>query len=103
MRIALSRKHRTTFARLAASVLGEWGTFPWFTRFQFHHQVVTEFDVSGHAAFIPHEADGGGNRPDGRLTSARRSQPARAKRNTDSGPPTHVETGYMIRAATNAR
>ncbi len=56
-----------------------------------------------HAAFIPHEADGGGNTRDGRLTSSRRSQPARVKRNTDCGPPTHVETGYMIRAATSSR
>ena len=140
-----------------------------------------------HAAFIPHEADGGGNTPDGRLNldsgilnpdlfkrlgpeasdaytkarlrdridsgiaheyeeakgggprirlrtcsgdgvahpaggartgpedqgwrasaqalihSSRRSQPARVKRNTDSGPLTHVETGYMIRAATSSR
>ena len=146
-----------------------------------------EHDIQ-HAAFLPHEADGGGNTPDGRLNldsgilnpelfqrlgpeasdayakarlrdridagiaheyeeverrrkppirlrtcpgdgvahptrgaragpedqgwrasapasihSSRRSQPARVNRNTDSGPPAHVETGYMIRAATSSR
>ncbi len=37
------------------------------------------------------------------IHSRRRSQPSRVKRNTDSGPPTHVETGYMIRATTSSR
>ena len=37
------------------------------------------------------------------IHSSRRSHPARVNRNTDSGPPAHVETGYMIRAADNSR
>ncbi len=37
------------------------------------------------------------------IHSSRRSQPAWVKRNADSGPPAHVETGYMIRAATSSR
>jgi hypothetical protein len=67
------------------------------------------------AAFIPHEGGGGGNSPDRRLNldsgilnpelshSCRRCHTLSVNRNTDSGPPAHVEIGIMMPASTSSR
>ena len=68
----------------------------------YHHAPETELPIRHEARTGP-EDQGWRASAQALIHSSRRCQPARVNRNTDSGPPTHVETGYMIRAVTSSR